>query len=174
VFGCDVLRDRREVRRRVGVVFHDSGLRADLTLDENVRFFCGLYGAGAEPRRADALLERLRLRERRRDQVRTFSRGMLQRAALVRSLLHDPALWLLDEPFTGLDPEGQSALESLIGEEVRHGRTVVVVTHQVDVGLRLADDAVLIEEGAIALAGREAIRRHHAASAAAGPVGGAR
>ena len=89
---------------------------------------------------------------------------MLQRATLVRSLLHDPAVWLLDEPLTGLDPEGQAEVEALIRDQHRSGRTVIFITHNVEVGLRLADDAVVLGDGDIVARGRDGVRQVFAAA----------
>ena len=83
---------------------------------------------------------------------------MMQRATLVRSLLHDPRIWLLDEPFTGLDPQGQVLLEALIGEEHDRGRTVVMVSHDVEQSLRVARRAVVIDEGELRAEGNQAVR----------------
>ncbi len=173
VLGHDTAREGQAVRRQIGVVLHESCLRADLTLAENIRFFCSLYGVS--PRRSEIgeLVERLGLADRQHDPVRNFSRGMLQRATLVRSLLHDPAVWLLDEPLTGLDPEGRAEVEALIRDQHRSGRTVIFITHNVEVGLRLADDAVVLGDGDIVARGRDGVRQVFAAASGGGKGAGA-
>ena len=164
VFGRDVRSDTVPVRRDIGVVFHENCLRSDLTLDENLAFYAGLYGLDEPRPHADRLLEALGLTERRSDPIRTFSQGILKRATLVRSLQHDPRLWLLDEPFSGLDPEGRAALAQLIRAERDGGRTVIFITHDIDRGLELADDALLLRDGEVAARGVEPVRRELAAA----------
>ena len=156
--GKDLAASAAEIRRTIGVVFHEPCLRTDLTLDQNLRFFASLYPERVDPARIDSLVERVGLDTRQHDPVRSFSRGMLQRATLVRSLLHDPRIWLLDEPFTGLDPQGQVLLEALIGEEHDRGRTVVMVSHDVEQSLRVARRAVVIDEGELRAEGNQSVR----------------
>ena len=158
IFGHELQRSVLEARRSIGVVFHESCLRNDLTLDENLRFYAGLYGLRKLSRKTEDMIQLLGLENRRGDPVRTFSQGMRKRTTLIRSLLHDPGLWLLDEPFSGLDPEGQQQLEDMIKMECDGGRTVVFVTHHPDRGLRLADDAVVLRDGEIAIRGCENIQ----------------
>jgi len=151
VFGKDVCKESQAVRGLLGLVLHDSFLRRELTLEENLGFACDLHGIrraeGAS--RIDSLLERFGLAHRRRDITGTFSRGMLQRAGLARSLLAEPTLWILDEPFAGLDPAGQELLEHSIREFHRAHGTVLLVTHQVRMGSSLATASAHIDDGAI-------------------------
>jgi ABC-type multidrug transport system ATPase subunit len=158
VLGRDARREALWVRRRVGLVLHESLLRRELTLEENLRFACDLQGLGfrAVRDRADGLLDRFGLFPRRRDLVATFSQGMAKRASIVRSLLHEPELWLLDEPFSGLDPAGQALLEGLVRDFPRAGGTVVLVTHEEERGERLANAWARIENGKVAARGPQA------------------
>jgi ABC-type multidrug transport system ATPase subunit len=179
VLGLDAAREGEKVRARLGVVFHDTFLRGDLTLDENLRFHADLHGLAprAARERADALVLRLGLAPRLHDRVRGFSQGMARRATIVRSLLHDPRVWLLDEPFAGLDPRGCEVLEEVIGEERAAGRAVVIVTHDIEIGLRLADDGAAIEDGRVVARGRKGLEEYAAGKAAGGPgatAGGSR
>ena len=171
VFGRDVGDESVSVRRDIGVVFHENCLRSDLTLDENLAFYAGLYGLDQHRPSADRLLDALDLTERRSDPIRTFSQGMLKRATLVRSLQHDPRLWLLDEPFSGLDPEGRAALSQLIREERDGGRTVMFITHDIECGLELADDAVVLRDGEVAARGVGPVRRDLAGAVGSGGKG---
>jgi ABC-type multidrug transport system ATPase subunit len=173
VLGLDAMRSGDRVRAGMGVVFHDTFLRSDLTLEENLLFYGQLYGlrTAACRERADALAIRFGLGARRFDPVRTFSQGMAKRAALIRSLLHDPRLWLLDEPFSGLDPAGCALLEEVIAEERSGGRTIIMVTHDVEIGLRLCDDGVAVVDGTIQARGRNALLDYVRSARAAGPAG---
>jgi len=158
------------LRERLGYVSHHSMLYDSLSARENLRFAGRLHGVDQLDRRVDALLDRLDLAQRRDDAVGTFSRGMQQRVALARALLHDPPLLLLDEPFTGLDGKAAEALQALIQGTRRRDRTLLLVTHDVARGLRLADRAVVLAGGRVALdrtlqdaAGRAAFEEEYAA-----------
>lgn len=130
-------------RRRIGVLSHQTFLYGRLTAAENLRFYGRLYGLEALDRRMAEMLEQVGLADRRNDRVHTFSRGMQQRLALARTLLHDPDLVLLDEPYTGLDPHAARMLRGVL-EQLRDGRrTVVLVTHNLSQGLELADRVVV-------------------------------
>jgi heme exporter protein A len=125
-------------RRGIGVLSHQTYLYAGLTAAENLEFYGRLYGLDRLPERVGEALEGVGLRERRGDRVRGFSRGMQQRLALARTLLHDPRVVLLDEPYTGLDPHAAAMLNGVL-ERLRDGaRTVVLVTHNLSQGLELA------------------------------------
>ncbi len=117
------------VRQRLGVVSHMPLLYGDLTAEENLRFYARMYAVPDLNRRIDAVLETVGLAARRRDLVRTYSRGMQQRLAIGRAILHDPAVLLLDEPHTGLDQEACDMLDRLLREVAGRGRTVVMTSH---------------------------------------------
>jgi heme exporter protein A len=126
-------------RRRIGLLSHQTFLYPGLSAAENLDFYARLYGL---PRRRELVAEALvsvGLADRAGDRVRTFSRGMQQRVALARTLLHDPAVVLLDEPYTGLDPHAAAMLSGIL-DRLRDGRrTVVLVTHNLSQGLEQAD-----------------------------------
>jgi heme exporter protein A len=125
-------------RRDLGVLSHQTFLYAGLSAAENLEFYGRLYGLDRLRERVGEALEGVGLWERRGDRVRGFSRGMQQRLALARTLLHDPRLVLLDEPYTGLDPHAAAMLNGVL-ERLRDGaRTVVLVTHNLSQGLELA------------------------------------
>lgn len=132
-------RDEHAWRRRIGVLSHQTFLYGQLTAAENLRFYGRLYGLTDVEARIDHRLVEVGLQDRRDAQVRTLSRGMQQRLALARTLLHDPDLVLLDEPYTGLDPHAARMLRGVL-EKLKDGRrTVVLVTHNISQGLELAD-----------------------------------
>ena len=117
------------VRRRLGVVSHQPLLYGDLTAAENLRFFARLYSLPSPDKRIDDMLRLVGLYRRRHEPVRTFSRGMQQRLAIARALLHDPDLLLLDEPYTGLDQDAAATLDVLLRQVAEQGRTVVMTSH---------------------------------------------
>jgi heme exporter protein A len=128
-----------EWRHRVGVLSHQTFLYGNLSAQENLVFYARLYGLADRGERVARALEEVGLEARRDDRVQTFSRGMQQRLALARTLLHEPEVVLLDEPYTGLDPHAAAMLRRVL-ERLKDGRrTVVLVTHNLGQGLELAD-----------------------------------
>jgi heme exporter protein A len=117
------------VRRRLGVVSHLPLLYGDLTAEENLRFYARMYDIPDAGERIDQVLVMVGLSTRRRDLVRTFSRGMQQRLAIGRAILHDPEVLLFDEPHTGLDQDACDMLDTLLREVAARGRTVVMTSH---------------------------------------------
>ncbi|HVG86549.1 MAG TPA: ABC transporter ATP-binding protein [Vicinamibacterales bacterium] len=121
------------LRARIGMLGHDLFLYPELTAHENLTFFGRMYAVADAPARAMRALERAGLGERAHDAVSGFSRGMRQRVALERALLHAPRLLLLDEPFTGLDQASTAALVGRLREEQARGVLTVLATHDLDV-----------------------------------------
>lgn len=136
-----------DIRARIGMLGHDLFLYPELTATENLTFFGQLYGLEEVPDRVRTALERAGLAERAHDMVSGFSRGMRQRVALERALLHDPRLILLDEPFTGLDQASTAALVARLHERQQAGRLIVVATHDLDVVDGVLTDAVFLQGG---------------------------
>ena len=118
-----------QVRRSLGVVSHLPLLYGDLTAEENLKFYGRMYSVPALSERIQAVLALVGLLPRRNDLVRTFSRGMAQRLAIGRAVLHDPAVLLFDEPYTGLDQEACDMLDRVLREVAGRGRTVVMTSH---------------------------------------------
>ena len=136
-----------ELRGRIGVLGHDLFLYPELTARENLAFFAGLYGRRDADDAARAALMRAGLADRGDDLVSGFSRGMRQRVALERALIHDPRLALLDEPFTGLDESSTRALVTRLQGLRESGAAIVLATHDLDVADGLLDEAIFLREG---------------------------
>jgi ABC-type multidrug transport system ATPase subunit len=138
------------LRRSIGWLGHDLQLYPELSARENLHFFAQLSGvatAGAAVGRALAAAD---LVDRADDLVSSFSRGMRQRLALERALVHDPRLVLLDEPFTGLDRVSTARLAARLGDLARDGRLVILATHDVLLPPDLIATAVSLREGRLA------------------------
>jgi heme exporter protein A len=139
-----------QLRRAIGVIAHESLCYGDLSGRENLRFFARLYGVAGAATRADEWLVRVGLSEEAAERpARTYSRGMLQRLAVARALVHEPRLLLADEPFTGLDRSGVELLGGLLAEERARGAIVVVVTHDFDAVAELVDRVVVLGRGRV-------------------------
>ena len=135
--------------RAIGWIGHQSHLYGQLTVRENLLFWASLYGVPAAERgpRADALMDRLGLGDRSAQPVTALSRGLLQRAAIARALVHQPTVLLLDEPFTGLDLAAAASFRRLLGELTGEGRAVVIATHNVEEGVELATEIAFQRRG---------------------------
>ncbi len=137
-----------EFRKKVGLVGHDTFVYADLTARENLQYYARLYGCG-DRGRIEELLTALGLESVADRAVRGLSRGLVQRLSLGRALLHEPALLLLDEPFTGLDPQGSAVLSERLGDFRARGGTIVLSTHDLERGTSVADQAIVLHRGRI-------------------------
>jgi heme exporter protein A len=137
------------VRRKLGVVSHLPLLYGDLTAEENLRFYGKMYGVPQLSRRVESVLEMVGLLERRRDLVRTFSRGMQQRLAIGRAILHGPEVMLFDEPHTGLDQDACAMLDQVLREVAARGRTVVMTSHDLARAADLASRFDVLSRGVI-------------------------
>ncbi len=147
VGGKDVVKDAPEVRKRVGVISHNTYLYAQLTGLENLEFYAGMYRVPNGRQRALSLLKRMDLFTRMDDRVGGYSRGMQQRLSVARALLHDPELLLLDEPYTGLDQHASRVLAEVL-QGLRDGtRTVIMTTHNIQEGLSGCDRVAILVEG---------------------------
>ncbi len=137
------------VRRRLGVVSHQPLLYGDLSAEENLHFYGRMYALENRTERVREVLELVGLYPRRRDLVREFSRGMQQRLAIGRAVMHRPVILLFDEPHTGLDQDARSMLDELLREITSGGRTVVMTTHDLDRAAELADRVDILSRGKI-------------------------
>jgi ABC-2 type transport system ATP-binding protein len=151
VGGFDVVRQRSDVRRSIGLVFQNTTLDEALTAEQNLRFHAYAYGVPADlrERRIDELLSLVELAERRRDRVRSFSGGMRRRLEIARGLLHRPRVLFLDEPTLGLDPQTRRRIWEYLAElREREGLTVFMTTHYMDEAEQ-CDRIAVIDHGSI-------------------------
>ena len=144
------------VRRRLGVVSHLPLLYGDLTAEENLSFYGRMYAVEDLRGRIGEVLETVGLSARRRDMVRTFSRGMQQRLAIARAVLHDPDVLLLDEPHTGLDQDACAMLDQVLRQVSEQGRTVVMTSHDLARAAELAGRFDVLSRGSIQASARAA------------------
>lgn len=140
-------REAAGVRRRIGVVGHDLYVYSDLSAHENLRFFARLYRVRDADHRVRAALERAGLDDRADEPIGAYSRGMRQRLAIERALIHDPRLVLLDEPFTGLDETSSERLKQRLLTLREGGCIVIVTTHDIEAVEGVVDRAVLLNQG---------------------------
>ncbi len=149
VLGASLPREAWSLRGRVGLLGHEPLLYRELTARENLRFHARLHGVREE--RVSELLEAVEIAHRRDEPLRALSRGMVQRVAVARAVLHDPPLLLLDEPHANLDPAAVELVAPLIGAE--SGRTRVICSHDPAGGLAEADVVLGLRDGHTALLG---------------------
>jgi heme exporter protein A len=137
------------VRARLGVVSHLPLLYGDLTAEENLRFYGRMYNIANVENRITEVLEKIGLENRRRDLVRTYSRGMQQRLAIGRAIIHNPEVVLFDEPYTGLDQDASSMLDDVLKAVTGKGRTVVMTSHDLARAQDLATRFDILSRGVI-------------------------
>jgi heme exporter protein A len=151
--GVDISENPEKARRQIGFLSHNTYLYRDLNPVENLRFFAALYGVKNPGDRIQSLLDRVGLRRRAADPVRSFSRGLHQRLGIARVMLHDPSIILLDEPYTGLDANAVETLNQMLDEAAADGKTIILTTHDLDQGLRSATKAAIIDRGKVVFTG---------------------
>ena len=154
VLGAELPGERWKLPPQVGYLGHEPLLYRELSGRENLRYHARLHGVGDE--RVDEVLAAVGMVKRADDPVRELSKGLVQRLAAARAVLHDPALLLLDEPRANLDPAAAELLEPLIGRA--SGRTRVLVSHDVEGALAEADVSIGLRDGRPAAVGRELYR----------------
>jgi ABC-2 type transport system ATP-binding protein len=159
VLGLDVVKDAREVRKRIGYVFGgERGVYERLSGYDNLRYFAELYGVPGreQKRRIEELLELVGLKGREHERAEGYSRGMKQRLHIARGLLHDPEVVFLDEPTIGLDPVGARGLRATIGSLIGAGKTILLTTHYMFEADALCDRIAVIAKGKIVAEGTPA------------------
>ncbi len=167
IAGRELRRQTSAVRRRIGVVGHRGFLYDDLTPRENLIYYARLYGVNDRDSRVSAVLERVGLSGRAGHRVRTLSNGMQKRAAIARAILHEPEVLLLDEPEAGLDLDSRQMLGDLLSEWTASGRSAVLTTHDIDLGLEWGHRAAVLVGGSLASTDRSAADIQRALSASA-------
>jgi heme exporter protein A len=151
VLGLELPRHAHALRARIGMLGHETLLYRDLSARENLSFYARLYGVPGPAERIEALLEATAMARRADEPVWNLSRGMAQRVAVCRAVLHGPELLLLDEPHAHLDPEAAALVEPLIGRA--SGATRVLVSHDVERTLAESDRVLGLRDGRAVLDG---------------------
>ncbi|MGQ9501068.1 MAG: heme ABC exporter ATP-binding protein CcmA [Anaerolineae bacterium] len=148
--GCDLTQDSMMVRRMIGLVSHRTLLYDDLSGEQNLLFYAQLYDVTRAKTRVEELLRQVGLWGRQRDPVSTYSRGMQQRLAIARALLHNPPILLLDEPDTGLDRHAAATLDALLRQTDLGQRTVLMTTHNLEYAAAWGERVAILVNGQIA------------------------
>ncbi|MBE5780021.1 MAG: ABC transporter ATP-binding protein [Clostridiales bacterium] len=147
--GIDISKNPLEAKRTFGFVPDAFDMYGRLTGMEYLHFMADVYGVGKEERKrlSEMYLEKLSLTHAANQQIRSYSHGMKQKIAVIGALLHDPSIWILDEPMTGLDPQSVHLLKEQMRAHADSGRTVFFSTHVLDVAERLCDEIGIIRSG---------------------------
>lgn len=153
IAGLNAVKEPHGVRAVTGVISHDPYLYENLSALENIRFFGELYGVSDLERRAVEVITEVGLGARMHDLVRNFSRGMKQRLAVARAIVHEPSILLLDEPYTGLDQHGAAVFGTMLSALKSRNRTILMTTHSIDEGLGMSDRVGIIAGGRLVYEG---------------------
>jgi len=151
VAGYQVGKQDYQIRKSVGILTETPGLYNQLSAERNLSFFAKLYEVEDIPEQVERYLRMLGLWERRHEAVGTFSKGMRQKLAIARALLHEPKVLYLDEPTSGLDPEASSIVREFIVELRQEGRTIIICTHNLSEADRLCDRIAVFRSSLLAL-----------------------
>jgi ABC-type multidrug transport system ATPase subunit len=149
VLGHELPEESKEARAEMGVVPQLDNLDIDVTVEDNLRIFARLYRVRDVAAAVDHALDVARLRDRRRDAVDELSGGMRRRLLVARGLVHEPKLFLLDEPTVGLDPQIRAEIWDLIEGLQAQGTTILMSTHYIEEAERLADEVALMANGRV-------------------------
>lgn len=151
VAGFEIGQQDQEIRKNVGILTESPGLYDRLSAERNLSFFATLYEVEDIPTQVEKYLRMLGLWERRGEEVGTFSKGMRQKLAIARALLHEPKVLFLDEPTSGLDPEAARMVREFIGALRQEGRAILICTHNLDEADRLCDRIAIFRRELLAL-----------------------
>ena len=161
VFGTDIWGDSDAARRHIGFLSHQILMYNELNALENLRFTARLFGLKDYHSRIESVLKKLHLFHRQYDPVKTYSRGMQQRLALARAILHDPDILLLDEPFSGLDESGIDIFTEYIESFRTNNKSAILVSHNVEIGYHLSDELYILHRGEIGFHGKKSDISYH-------------
>ncbi len=153
VDGLNLKNNAEDIRRRIGVVTHQTFLYSNLTAYENLEFYGRMYDVPGRKERIHKVVAMVGMTSRLHDRVGTLSRGMQQRLSIARALLHKPAIMLLDEPETGLDQQALSMLWEALQTEGEEKRTIFLTTHNLERGLELGERLLILDNGRIVYEG---------------------
>jgi ABC-2 type transport system ATP-binding protein len=159
VVGHEIGKNDDEIRRSVGILTEAPGLYDQLSAERNLAFYGEMYEVVDISGQVERYLRMLGLWERRHEPVATFSKGMRQKLAIARALLHEPKVLFLDEPTSGLDPEAARIVRQFISGLREEGRTIVMCTHNLDEADRLCDRIAVIKSRLLALDSPAALRQ---------------
>ncbi len=149
ITGRELQKEGEEIRKKIGLLSHNSFLYPNLTAQENLKFYGRIYNLTALEERIEEVLEEVGLKHRKDDLVRTYSRGMLQRLAIARCVLHNPQIIFLDEPYTGLDQHAAITLRKILARLHNRDRSIIMTTHNIQRGLELCDTVAIQVSGRI-------------------------
>jgi ABC-2 type transport system ATP-binding protein len=159
VAGYTLGREDTQIRQRVGILTESPGLYDRLSAERNLAFFARLYDVPDVDAQVERYLRMLGLWDRRHEAAATFSRGMRQKLAIARALLHEPQVLLLDEPTSGLDPETARLVREFIADLKQEGRTIFLCTHNLDEADRLCDRIAVFNTRLLAVDTPAALRQ---------------
>ncbi len=149
IAGYDARRDREALHQIIGLIAHQTFLYPQLTAYENLKFYGAMYGVLRLNNRISEVLDLVGLCDYRNDVVQNFSRGMQQRLSIGRAIIHDPMIIFLDEPFTGLDQQGRENFKKLILQFRDQGKTVIIASHHLHLGIELCGRAAILKSGKV-------------------------
>ncbi len=149
IAGYEARRDREALHQIIGLIGHQTFLYPYLTAYENLKFYGSMYGVARLNDRISEVLDLVGMSDYRNDAIQNFSRGMQQRLSIGRAIIHEPMIIFLDEPFTGLDQQGSEDFIKLILQFRGQGKTVIMASHHLHLGLELCDRVAILKSGKI-------------------------
>lgn len=149
IHGYSMADEPEKTKSQLGVISHNSMVYPDLTVFENIHFFAQLYGVKNTKEQTEKSLHEVGLIPYRHDRAQILSRGLLQRLAIARALVHEPKILLADEPFTGLDTESANHLVQVMTSFTSSSGTIVMTTHDTAMGLRCCNRVVILDHGSL-------------------------